>query len=213
MLKKLLSSILALSFIFTLSLSSFASGSSPSAKEIVEKGKLVKSEIVSTDKGSYKKEVYSYTKALPLTRSSEQEFEQSTCVMLAPMTSRADDGFTADATEHALTLRIRYAVRSYADDYSDMLGYRLTRVVVENNGSNTQTDHLTAMNHSGKFGAETREYDLSDEIAPFIITKYPNCSNYVANIITAAVGARVSYYWDVLGIYDTVDVFVFNNGY
>ena len=208
MLKKLLSSILALSFIFTLSLSSFASGSSPSAKEIVEKGELVESEILSTDKGAYKKMVYSYTEKLPSTRTTEQEYEKTVSVFMVPLLE--GDPFVKDITDYdSVNLKIRWVTRPYADGLPQYEGYKLTRIIVTTYNSDVDLDYVRAINVGMGSSSNPKDFDLSGYSTPSTITKYPSFTNYVPEGGDCRVGAQLHYYYN--GSAETLSISVFNN--
>ena len=213
MLKKSMLSVFLIICISLCTLPIFASSPSESLREITQKGTLIESETVSNKNGTFRKDVYSYTKLLSSTRSNEQEYETTTSLIITPVNSLSSKGdFVVENNAHdALHLKIRYVTRAYADDYSDMTGYRLTRVIVNNQSSNIKTGLLSAMNHSAKFGFDSKEYDLSGMNAPYTVTKYPNFSNYVAKVLTAQVGAQLDYDWVSGGESNTLKAFIVNN--
>lgn len=209
MLKKLLSTLLALSFVFTCSLSSFAETSSPSKKEFSENGTLVDTRIITTDSGTFKMETYSRTEALPTTRSTEQEYEKTVAVFLTPST-KAIDPFVKDSTVFdAVNLKIRWVTRAQADGLSQYEGYKLSRIIVTTYDPIVDLDMVAGLNHGVESGAPVVYFDLSGYSSPTTITKYPNFSNYVPAIGDCIVGARLSFSID--GSSQELAVSVFDN--
>lgn len=209
MLKKLLSSILALSFIFTLSLSSFAASPSQSIEDFTENGKLVDTKIITTNSEAEKLEIYSSVKELPASRSTEQEYEKTLSVVARPANEKRYES-TADTSWRAVVkLKIRFVTRSYADGLPEYEGYKLSRIMVYTYESAVDLDTLAGLNHGIGSGANPVYYDLSGYESPTTITKYPGFTNYVADVGDCVVGARL--YFSYKGTSDNLELNIFDN--
>lgn len=183
-----------------------------SLEEIISNGTLVASDTIQTDEGTFLMETYEYTEKVQDTRSTEQEYVKTVVSVHTPLDTQRI--YVPGYGEGAVWLKAHYITKSSAtaEEYSDMEGYRLTRVTgyVEENGVieyNVDFDLLTAycMDPKSRDDVSVQSFDLTGEEINFV--RYPSYTAYVANVAEAKLGASLDY--NLYGNSYTINAFLF----
>ena len=204
MAKKILALIMSVICVLGMSTIGFADSGELTVEEIKQKGTLEQSEILQTNDGPVRADFYSFTEELPATRSGEKEYVKTVSVIFSPVTRIENEEVDG---RHGLNLKVYYATRPYADDFPDMEGFRLTRVMINNTAPSViDLGLLHCISGSSSLGDEVY-YDLTGNTSKNIV-KYMNFSDYIAAAAPAAVGAQLQAEYD--GDYFELNAFVFN---
>lgn len=210
MLKKLVSLVIAVACFASFAVNSFATETEVTEQEIIANGTLISSEIIETEEGDYKKEIYNYRKETTTARSLERSYEETVMCTMTPLSTTTDQ---VDAGKHgAIYMTVFFTEHSVADDYNDQPGYRITRVTCRRTSDDIGFIKVFAIRYSRKAGfrAEYAEVDVSTATGTSVLMT-PGFEGHIADSAGAKLGASMGYSWRGEVQQEPLECWAFNN--